>query len=215
MKNISDQDVESFIRACHRVGSGCLARCSSGNLSMRVGGDRMLVKASRSWMEKLTRQDISLCRISDGHWLEGKKPSVETGFHAGILKARSDVNVVLHFQTPYATALACQETGKINFNVIPEIPFYIGPVARIPFFLPGSAELAEAVTDALRDHDLVIMANHGQTTVARDVDHLIQNAEFFELACSIIVRAGKRLVPLSERDVRAILAARKEAKAGV
>ena len=30
----------------------------------------------------------------------------------------------MHFQTPCATALACQKAENINYFVIPEIPFY-------------------------------------------------------------------------------------------
>ena len=63
----------------------------------------------------------------------------------------------------------------------------------------------------MRDHDLVMMSNHGQTTVACDVDHAIQNAEFFEMACEIILRSGDRLETLPEEAVRALLEARSPA----
>ena len=158
--------------------------------------------------------DVSLCKISDGSLLEGRNPSVEIGFHAGILKARADVNVVLHFQTPCATTLACRKSKNVNYFVIPEIPFYVGPVARVPYLPPGSKELARAVTEAMRDHDMVVMGNHGQVTVARDVDHAVQNAVFFELASEIILRSGADLLPLPEKAVRALLQLRQSANAG-
>ena len=211
MKNVSEKTVGCFVQACHRVASHGLMRCSSGNLSQRVDDDRFLVTSSRSWMSKISPDDISLCLISDGSLLEGGKPTVEIGFHAGILKARSDVNVVMHFQTPCATTQACQKSADINYFVIPEIPFYIGHVARIPYLLPGSEELAQAVTDAMRDHDMVVMGNHGQVTVARDVDHAIQNAEFFELASEIILRSGNKVMPLPEKEVNALLELRQAA----
>ena len=118
----------------------------------------------------------------------------------------------MHFQTPCATALACQASDNINYNVIPEIPFYIGPVARIPYVLPGSKELAQAVTDAMREHDMVVMGNHGQVTVACDADHAIQNAEFFELASDIILRSGNRVTPLPEKEVQTLLELRRAGK---
>jgi ribulose-5-phosphate 4-epimerase/fuculose-1-phosphate aldolase len=189
-------------------------RCSSGNLSLRIDDDRLLVTSSRSWMSNLSRDDISVCRISDGCLLAGGKPTVEIGFHAGIQKMRPEVNVVMHFQTPCATALACRDPGDMNYFVIPEIPFYIGPVARVPFLLPGTKELAQAVTEAMRNHDMVIMGNHGQVTVARDIDHVIQNAEFFELACDIILRGGDMARPIPEKEVNALLALRGSADAG-
>jgi len=174
----------------------------------------MLVTASRSWLGQLSADDVSLCLISDGSWLEGGKPSVEIGFHAGILRTRLDVNLVLHFQTPCATALACQALDNINYFVVPEIPFYIGPIAHIPYVLPGSQELAQAVTDAMREHDLVVMGNHGQATVGRDVDHAIQNAEFFELASEIILRSGHRVTAIPEKEAQDLLEMGRAGKAG-
>ncbi len=99
------------------------------------------------------------------------------------------MNVVLHFQTPYATALACMESNNTNYFVIPEIPFYIGNIANIPYFTPGLKELAQAVTEKMQNHDMLLMRNHRQVTVAHDIDYVIQNAVFFELACEIILRS--------------------------
>jgi ribulose-5-phosphate 4-epimerase/fuculose-1-phosphate aldolase len=215
MRDVSRETVNSFVRACQQAAGCGLMRCSSGNLSMRIDGERLLVKASRSWMARVLPDDVSLCATADGSLLEGRKPSVEIGFHAGILRTRPDVNIVMHFQTPCATALACRKAENINYFVIPEIPFYVGPVARVPYLPPGSSDLARAVTEAMRSHDLVVMGNHGQVTVANDVDHAVQNAMFFELASEIILRSGDDLVPLPEKEVLALLQSRQSAKAGV
>lgn len=203
---VSEKLIDQFVEACRDVAAHGLIRCSSGNLSWRVGKDLMLIKASRSWMARATRDDVVACRISDGTALRGERPSAEIGFHAGILGTRSDVHVVLHFQTPCATALACSAGEDVDYFVIPEIPFYIGPIGAVPYSTPGSSQLAEAVVSAMQDHDLAQLRNHGQVTVAGDFAHAIQNAEFFELACEIILRAGKRLVPMSEADAGELLA---------
>jgi len=166
-------------------------------------------------MENLSPAQVSVCRISDGALLDGNKPTIEIGFHAGILRTRPDVHVVMHFQTPCATTLACRPPGEVDYFVIPEIPCYIGHVARVPYLPPGSKGLAKAVTDAMRDHDMVVMGNHGQVTVAADMDHLIQNAEFFELACGIIVRGGDGVRPLAEEEVNAMLEWKRARSSGV
>ena len=209
MTNNIEHLVQTFISACFDVAKRGLVRCSSGNLSLRVDQERMLVTTSRSWMESVTARDVCVCRISDGGPLEDKCPSVETGFHAAILQSRPEINAVLHFQTPCATALACREE-RVNYHVIPEIPFYIGPIAKVPFLLPGTPELARTVTDAMRTHDMVTIANHGQVAVAADVAHVIQNAVFFELACEIVVRGEDTLAPLPETQVQALLTLRSQ-----
>ena len=208
MKAISRKQQNEFVAACHKAAERGLMCCSSGNLSWRVGDGRMLVTRTRSWLGRLTVGDIAVCSIEDGAVLNGVKPTVEARFHAGILRARPDVNVVLHYQSPCATALACQKRGQANYDVIPEIPFYIGPVGQVPYLPQGSPELADAVVKAMTQHDLAVMANHGQVTVARDFDHAVQNAEFFELACQILLVSGSAVKPLPVKAVRQLLAAR-------
>jgi ribulose-5-phosphate 4-epimerase/fuculose-1-phosphate aldolase len=188
---------ENLAAAARRVADFKLALCSSGNLSCRLDERQMLIKASRAWMADLTADNVALCRIEDGASLNGLKPSVEVGFHRGILARRPEVNVVLHFQSPCATALCCREPRVTNFNVTPEVPFYIGPVAWVPYILPGSIALAEAVTDALSRHNLAMLANHGQVTVGKDYEQAIQRAVFFEMVCAILVRNGNANRPLT------------------
>ncbi len=216
MKNVSDNILREFIEACRSVADRDLVRCSSGNMSFRLDQNRFLTTCTRSWLERFSANEVSVCNLDDSSVLEGPKPTVEIGFHAGILKTRSDVNVVLHFQTPCATALACRkDADKINYNVIPEIPFYIGPIGRVPYLLPGSSELAKAVTDTALNHDLVIMDNHGIVTVAPDYDHAIQNAEFFELACKIITLNNNSTNPIPEGGIEHLLKLRQNAQRGV
>lgn len=203
---VSQDVVTRFVEACREVGRRGLVQCSSGNLSQRIDDGRILVTATRSWLSRLTSDDVSLCRIADGTPLEGRSPTVEVNLHAGILRPRPEIDVVLHFQSPYATMLACRDSHAVNFFVIPEIPFYIGPIGHVPYLPPGSQELASAVVEVMRSHNLALMANHGQVTVARDLDHAIQNAEFFELACQIIVEGGDKVTPLSDEAARALTA---------
>ena len=196
--DVPEQIMCKFLEACHDVAGRRLVRCSSGNLSQRLDSHRLLITTSRSWMENASADDLCTCSISDGSLVAGKKPSVEVGFHAGIMRTRPEANVVLHFQTPCATTLACRDTQNINFFVIPEVPYYIGPLARIPYLDPGSEELAQAVTDAMRQPDMVTISNHGQVTVAADFPHVMQNAEFFELACEIILHGKNKITSLPQ-----------------
>jgi ribulose-5-phosphate 4-epimerase/fuculose-1-phosphate aldolase len=211
MTDIPEKVVREFIEASHEIAAQGLVRCSSGNLSLRLDSNRMLVTASRSWMGNLLAASVCVCRISDGTPLDEKRPSVEMGFHAGILRSRPDVNVVLHFQTPCATSLASRGAEDVDYFVIPEVPFYIGPVARVPYRPPGSEELAAAVTEAMLTHDMVTIANHGQVVAADSLAHAIQNASFFELACEIIVHGGDELTPLSGEAVQQLLDQRGQA----
>jgi ribulose-5-phosphate 4-epimerase/fuculose-1-phosphate aldolase len=85
--------------------------------------------------------------------------------------------------------------------VIPEIPYYIGPVAWVPYLAPGSHQLASAVTSAMKKHDLAILRNHGLVAVGKTFDEVITKAVFFELACKIILHAGQQLQVLSKEAI--------------
>ena len=62
---------------------------------------------------------------------------------------------------------------------------------------------------------MVVLSNHGLVTVAADGVHAIQNAEFFELACHIIIHNGNALKLLRKEDVERLLELRQEATRGV
>ncbi len=188
---IDKELIDEFIVQAQRVGREQLQLCSSGNLSCRVGENIALVSGTGSWLPKLKVENVAVCEISTGQQIGGPKPSMESSFHLGVLRERRDMNVVLHFQSKYATAISCMKNKPLNFNVIAEVPCYCGKeISIIPYFRPGSPELAKAVTEALKDHDTVLLSKHGQVVCGKDYDDAFQKACFFEMACSIIVNNG-------------------------
>jgi L-fuculose-phosphate aldolase len=202
---VSEGLIEEFVSACHRVAQHGLVLCGSGNLSCRIDQEHMLITTTGAWLSELTKDETALCRIRDGVCLNGKKPSMELGFHRGILSAREDIIVVLHFASPSATTLACSKNLTTDrFFVIPEIPYYIGPMAVVSYFAPGSVDLATAVTAVVREHDLAILQNHGQVTVGRNFRDALQKALYFEFASSICLQAGNNLQTLGKEHIKTL-----------
>ena len=198
---ITEQHIEQFLAMAHRVGDAGLTICSSGNLSWRVG-DEALVSGTGSWVPSLQREKVALCRVATGEVLNGVKPSMESGFHLGVLRERPDVDVVLHFQSPYATAVACMTDIPTNFNVTAEIPCHVGSeIPVIPYFRPGWPELAEHVKEALRTHNSCLLRKHGQVVCGKDFDGVFERAMFFEMACRIIVQSGGRYEVLTPAEI--------------
>lgn len=201
MDTIPKKYFKEFISAVKQVADLNLVICGSGNLSWRIDRARMLITATGAWMSEMTEDEIAVCGIADGVSLNKKEPSIETGLHGAIFKERSEVNVVLHFQSLYATTIACSEKPDRDFFVIPEIPYYIGSIGIVPYKDPGSANLVKAVTSAIRRHSLLILENHGQIATGRDFREVIQKAAFLEFASGIILQAGNRVKTLSEEAV--------------
>ncbi|MFP4055203.1 MAG: class II aldolase/adducin family protein [Phycisphaerae bacterium] len=200
--DVSPDRLEQFVSVCHQTARQGLVRCSSGNFSWRLDDAHLLVSGTRTWLEDITPQQVSLVRLADGEVLNGVRPSVESRFHVGILRQRPEVGCVLHFQSPAATAIACRNDPPPSFDVTLEVPVYVGPVAWVPFHMPGSPELSAAVVAAAAESDLVMMRNHGQVALAGTPREAIQMAVFFESACEVILRNGEALSPLRDDHVR-------------
>ena len=172
---IQNEHIEEFLRQAHRVGDAGLTVCSSGNLSWRVG-DEVLVSGTGSWVPSLTKDKVAVCRLETGEILNGVKPSMESVFHLGVLRERPDVNVVLHFQSPYATAVACMEDTPKDFNVTDEVPCHV-------------------------DHNSVLLQKHGQVVCGEDFNQAFERAMFFEMACRIIVLSGGKYKTLTKEEI--------------
>lgn len=186
-KMITQQHIEEFVAQAHRVGDAGLTVCSSGNLSWRIG-DEVLVSGTGSWVPALTPDKVAHLRLDTGEVLNGVRPSMESGFHLGVMRERPDVDVVLHFQSPYATAVACMEERPTNFNVTAEVPCHVGSeIPMVPYYRPGSPELAKAVVEAMKDHNSIMLLKHGQVVCGKDFNQAFERAMFFEMACRIIV----------------------------
>ncbi len=194
--------IEEFVRQARRVGAAGLTICSSGNLSWRLENDEVLLSGTGSWVPELTADRVSVCRLSTGEVLNGVRPSMESVFHMGVMRRREDVNVVLHFQSPYATAVACMDRRPDNFNFTAEMALHVGEtIPMIPYFRPGSPELASHVIDALTEHNSAMLLKHAQVVCGKDFDQAFERAMFFEMGCRISVLNGGNVNPLTPEEI--------------
>lgn len=198
---ITNEQIEKFIAEAHRVGDAGLTICSSGNISWRIG-DEVLLSGTGSWVPSITKEKVSICKLENGEVLNGVKPSMEHMFHLGVLRERPDVNVVLHFQSPYATAVACMKEVPKDFNVTAEVPCHVGSdIPVIPYYRPGSKELADSVIEAMKSHNSVLLRKHGQVVCGKDFNEAFEKAMFFEMACRIIVLTNGEYLTLSNDEI--------------
>ena len=196
------KQIEEFVRQARRVGDAGLTICSSGNLSWRLPDGEVLLSGTGSWEPELTADRVSVCRLESGEILNGVRPSMESTFHMGVMRRRPDVNVVLHFQSPYATAVACMDNRPTNFNFTAEMALHVGEeIPMIPYFRPGSPQLAEHVIEAMAEHNSVMLLKHGQVVCGKDFDQAFERAMFFEMGCRIAVLNGNNVDPLTRNEI--------------
>ncbi len=177
---------------------------TAGNLSLRSDDSRCLITASGSWLDRLTPDQISLCGIDTGDHLDGPRPSVEYRMHTGIYRVRPEARCIAHLSPHYTTLCACTNM-PITQQTTVENMLYIGSITHVPYIHPGTQELADAVTEAARDHDTIILDNHGVIAWHRSVAALVMRLLTLEEACRLqcdACSAGLHLRPLDPSVVR-------------
>ena len=150
--------------------------CGEGNVSVR-DGDNFKIKASGTSLHTLSEEDLTLCDLN-GNQLDPshKKPSIETSFHAWIMKNFPEVNFIAHSHPPNTTKILCSESvyDFANNRWFPEQIVRNGTKSCVvPYAPPGQAilKLVEEYVTKFIDHEgffpkLILLQNHGIITAS-------------------------------------------------
>jgi ribulose-5-phosphate 4-epimerase/fuculose-1-phosphate aldolase len=205
---IAADAIPALIAAGHRVGAKSLTWGTAGNISVRLPDGRFAISGSGYRIDELKPEAIVTCDISTDGWEGACRPSVETGMHRGIYATRPDTGAVLHSSAFHTTLVACSAI-ELETAASTDTLHYLRRIARLPFLVPGSDELARAVTEAAADHDAILLGNHGSVVLGRDLDAAVNVAEALELMCRMLVARtqGFPLLPIAE-ELRAASLAR-------
>lgn len=180
---------------------------NGGNISVRLGPRYVL--CTPTMMSKRDMQPADLC-LSDleGNILAGDRPRTsELLLHLEIYKANPQARAVVHCHPPYATAFAM--TGSAPpAGFISEYEFFIGPAAVAPYETPGTKIFAESVLPFVRDHNAILLTNHGIVCWADTVTHAEWLAEVLDTYCKTYIIAqqiGRPLHPIPDEKIQEIL----------
>ncbi|MCP4547959.1 MAG: class II aldolase [bacterium] len=151
-----------LLAVARQLNAGGLNQGTSGNLSIRSGGN-LLITPSAVPYDEMGEGDLVEMTLT-GDVLSGGKPSSEWRFHCDILAGRDDVSAVLHAHPAFSTALACLHR---------EIPAFHYMVAAAggnsircaPYATFGTPELSTAAAAALAERRACLLAQHGIITL--------------------------------------------------
>jgi autoinducer 2 (AI-2) kinase len=113
-----------------------------------------------------------------------RSPSSEALMHTAVLRARPDAKAVIHCHAPNATILV--NSGLPFLPVSTEAAFFT-KIGRIPFIMPGTQELADAIVEAMGDGWAVLMQNHGLLVAGRSLRRAADMAEIIERTAEVIL----------------------------
>jgi ribulose-5-phosphate 4-epimerase/fuculose-1-phosphate aldolase len=95
--------------------------------------------------------------------------------------------------------------------VTPYFQMRVSPLAIVPYFRPGSPELAHAVGEAARAHNCMLLRNHGLICIGRTIDEAVDRTEELEETAKLqFLLRGQRvqiLTPAQVDDIARVLGA--------
>jgi len=131
-------------------------------------------------------------------------PSSEWPMHTAIYRARPEVRAIVHAHAPYATILAL--SGLPFLPVTTEAAFF-REVPVVPFIMPGTKELAEAVVKAMGRNPVCLLQNHGVVVAATSLRRACNILEVVERTAQLIwgcYAVGKKPPTLPKDVVRTL-----------
>ena len=158
---------------------------TGGNISARAADDdKIWITPSQLYKGSLT-PDALLCITEDGSIAAGDgKPSVEYQMHWQSYRARPEATAAVHTHAPYVTAFGItnQKFPPINTDAI-----FLADTRIVPWFMPGSKELADAVEEALKVSRGAILQCHGLMAVGKTMRDAATRAMMLEETAKLVL----------------------------
>lgn len=188
MSQLKNADLRSgMVEICRRMNSTGINQGTAGNLSARIDAGSFLITPTSMPYERMTPEDIVEMGF-DGSFVGRHRPSSEWRFHRDILKSRTDIDVVLHCHSIYATTLAC------HYKTIPSFHYMTGVAggtnircARYATF--GTQALSDNAIEALDGRLACLLGQHGQISLGKTLEKALWLAVEVETLSRLYVQA--------------------------
>ncbi len=176
---------EQIIQITNELFSLGLLTATGGNISaLASDAETMWITPSQMYKGGLTQADLVHIK-PDGTVLEGTcRPSVEYQMHWAAYQVRPGTAGAVHTHAPIATAFGiCNQTfPPINTDAV-----FLRDTVTVPWYMPGSKELADAVGLALQKSRGAILQNHGLMSVGENLRKAATRAMLLEETAKIVL----------------------------
>lgn len=166
---------EAIVVAAREMNALGINQGTAGNISLREG-DAMLITPSGVPYAAMTPEMIAVVPLAgEGRASGPLAPSSEWRIHRDILRARDDVNAVVHTHSLHATTLAVlrRDIPAVHYMIAAFGAAKIRCTDYAPF---GTQELSDLAVEGLGRAHGVLLGNHGMIVTAADLDKAMWRA---------------------------------------
>ncbi|MGL4317236.1 MAG: class II aldolase/adducin family protein [Pseudomonas sp.] len=179
--SIEQQAREAVVRTAVLLADQGYLAGVGGNLALRIDAERFAVTPSASDYYAMTAEDICVLRLDDLQQLSGHgKPSVESGLHARMFKARPDCWASVHTHQPVASAFTLLDRPlPVSDEQARQL---IGGDVPVCAYAPsGTSWLAGNVGKRVRfDLNAYLMRNHGAVCLGANLENACRVVQLLE-----------------------------------
>lgn len=162
---------------------------SAGNVSRRIDDTRIAITPTSIGYDVLTAEQIVIVDLHSGEAVDSThKPSYELPMHLAIYRSRGAIGAVVHTHAPFVTTLSVLHRPLPP--VIDEMVMYFGGTIEVTdYAFTGTEDVGTNVIRKLGDRTAVVLANHGNVCVGRDLAQALHVATVMESCARVYVQA--------------------------
>ena len=186
-----------------------LTHGSTGNISVRLNNDEILVTPSGSSFGRLDPNQIVKV-TKNGELIGSSTPTKELPLHQAFYKTRGmKSGAVVHLHSTHSVALSMLPDINEDSVLPPYTPYSImllGKVKLLPFFVPGDPAMGEAIKGLAGKRSAVLLANHGPVVSGKNLESSVNAIEELEATAKLaLILKGAKPVELNENQIRSVV----------
>lgn len=211
---------QEIVRYCTLLSDKGFVAANDGNISVVLDEETLLITPAGIRKGEVIEEMLVSVRFGQTEKdapcftctaKDDSRPSSEVLMHHACYRSRSDITAVIHAHPPFATALAATEHAEAVGEdiLLPEILLTTGIPGVVSYHTPGSVALAQAVGEAVAQHNGLLLKNHGVLIVGEDLSQAYARLESIEMYCKVRFLATLlgNTTPLSNEEAAHILRA--------